>query len=85
MKTIRADHKLDTVKANKQKTPRSKNVCRQESQAKTRLISFFDDYHFVLKISSHKRKALSFVHSVVYRTPGLESITDAEMVNGAQR
>ena len=83
MKTTYAHHKLETVKANKQKTPGSKKVCRRESQAKTIWIGFPDDNQLVLKISFHKRKAISLFHSTDHRTLGLESVTDAEMVNSA--
>ena len=84
MKTSYAHHKLDTARANKQKTAGSKKVCK-ESQAKTAWIHFSDDNQPLLKISSHPREVVSLLHATNHRTPGLEGITDAEMVNSAER
>lgn len=84
MKTSYAHHKLDTARANKQKTAEFKKVCK-ESQAKTAWIHFSDDNQPLLKISSHPREVVSLLHATNHRTPGLEGITDAEMVNSAER
>ena len=84
MKTSYA-HNLDTAEANRQKTAGSKEVCRQESQAKTARIHFSDDDQPVLQISSHTRKVVSLLHFTSHRTPGLEGITGAQMVNSAER
>lgn len=83
--TSYAHHKLDTAKANKQKTAGSKKVCRQKSQAKTAWIHSSDDDQPVLKISSHTKKVGSLLHSTNHRTPGLEALSDTEMVNSAER